>query len=465
MPRQNLGDVFPDLNFTGIVPVSQGGTGANTRTGAIQNLGGIEKGDPLIDKLKYLFIDSDGYIANISDLVDSTSSVITISGPLQVYKQDTVRYYITSADTSTTYNVSVTNANVSLGSKTVETSVNPRLGATVEHQSASLRVNEGTFSFFLTPTIETGTITLNINGRIFNILVTSNQLNTPIFKEVTVNNTLVDCNLDNNFYSRSIYSQVYPVLTNQTLTIPENVSHILLYGRLNSTGIVNVVRSGKTTRTSEEIIITNGSAATTSFTDVAIMPLITGTQGTCTIDVRKLTSIQIGLINDGALHYQWKYEYLTHTSTDWQFATSPAFEPSSIVHQSMDDTVNLYRYSTNLPYGDYYIRARFNGTTVESIYDLAPSIATPSIVLPANNAVVDQPVEIQSSAYAEQSGLFEHAESIFKLSRNSAMTDAFEVSVSTAGGDSILTKLIVDELGFGVTWYVTVQYKGTEIEI
>lgn len=160
----------------------------------------------------------------------------------------------------------------------------------------------------------------------------------------------------------------------------------------------------------------------------------------------------------------------TQAQSDWQIASDDTF--TTIVHQSMADTVNLSAYT--IPSGalddgsEYYVRVRYWGAAlgagqwsdgVHFSTDIAgAAVDAPSVTSPASDGdEVDEGATLTSSAFSVTGGSDTHASSDWQIATDAAFTSVVEESLADTTN---LTSWPVPALTDGTTYYLRVRHNG-----
>jgi hypothetical protein len=150
------------------------------------------------------------------------------------------------------------------------------------------------------------------------------------------------------------------------------------------------------------------------------------------VDVNNLT------VQSTAFAYQGEVQ--THTATDWQFASDAGF--TNIVHESLDDAVNLVAYDASNQVPDdaiTYWRCRHYGNITGASewsdgtnFDTADAnkVLQPTNIFPAEGATVDlSELVLQSSDFAVEGEAQTHVSSDWQIANDPEFTDIYWESI------------------------------------
>jgi len=156
-----------------------------------------------------------------------------------------------------------------------------------------------------------------------------------------------------------------------------------------------------------------------------------------------------------------------HATSDWQIASDASF--NTVIQSAIDDPVNLTEWPVTLNLNTtYYVRVRHNGaifgkgdwsdgikfSTIIKFIVIPPRIISPETGI--NNQ--SSTVKITANAFTVNDGTDIHSKSYWQLAKDSSFTQI----VQSAIDDPInLTTWTVTNLEANTTYYVRVQYKGT----
>lgn len=307
--RQLQGPQGPIGKVNGLAPVSKGGTGASSVDEAVANLGGIstkilgEPSGPIRaddqGRLPYGLLTSAGLLVGYA-----------LAGPTNLVNGQTSIYQLTNWSTDATVAVGV-----SAGSAVI---IGSELHVTAPATGSSVVLSLGDRQIVI-PVLPPGSQLPVI------ISPVANSENPGAVTFMTAPFSV----------AAEVYSDWTGITTTGTTTvsIPSNAIGIEIEGRRGDAGAAYMTLSGQHYQL--------GVSTTNRRVDFA---------GQATLSI---------LVNGtGSMKYRWVVSSATHASTDWEVATDAAF--SSIVAQSMNDTVNKTTWSAVLSNGSYYVRARFN---------------------------------------------------------------------------------------------------------
>lgn len=162
----------------------------------------------------------------------------------------------------------------------------------------------------------------------------------------------------------------------------------------------------------------------------------------------------------------------SHASSDWQVASNAGF--TSLVHQSLDDTVNKTAYT--LPTGalaassTYYARVRHRASALGvsqwsagvQFNTVAPSgsVNAPTITTPAaNGAAHNQASPFGSSAFATTGSGDTHQASDWQLATDSGFSNVIDQTLGDTLNKTGWTSLAA--LTAGATYYLRARHRGT----
>ena len=313
MPRQLQSSTAPAERVKGIIPINKGGTGVASRAELISLVGGIDRS--LIGKAGGLLQgDASGKLP--ASVLSNAGITLghAITGPSVLVHGTTSIFTLTNYNTLTAVDVTV-----DVG--------------TVTRNGAEISVTAPSSGESLTLTIDKRKITLPMQGfapvKPSILYPTSGTLNVMTLTAYTGPYTSVS-----NTYSP--WTEVTGT-AGVTVTLDSGVSAIECEGRRGENGTAYVDFGSK--------LYQFGLSETTRLIERT-------TESTVTFHIS----------GTGSLRYRTIVPSSTHVSTDWQVASDPDF--TTIVKESLADTVNLTRWDLTLTEGQYYIRSRFNGSTV-----------------------------------------------------------------------------------------------------
>ncbi|MBW2187780.1 MAG: hypothetical protein JRG71_15780, partial [Deltaproteobacteria bacterium] len=159
----------------------------------------------------------------------------------------------------------------------------------------------------------------------------------------------------------------------------------------------------------------------------------------------------------------------THVSTDWQVATDIGF--TNVVFTSLADAANLVSIAASglTIVTQYYARARYNGSTLQSDWSAVVSfttqdaaISTPSIISPAAGTLdVALSPSLTASAFdVVPVGYNAHASTDWQVATDSNFTAIVFESLADATN---LTSIAVVGLGSDTQYYARVRYHGSTL--
>lgn len=309
--RQLQGPYGPIGKVNGIAPITKGGTGASSAAEAVSNLGGIST-DSLGKPLGPIKADDQGRLP-YTLLVNAGLLVgYSLEGPTNLVNGQTSIYRLTNWSTDTSVAVGV-----SAGSAVI---VGDELHVTAPATGTSVTLSLGDRQIIL-PVLTPGSQLPVIISPVAN----SENPAQVTFKTAPFS------------VAAETYSDWVDVTTTGTTTVsvPTNAIGIEIEGRRGDAGAAYMTLSGNNYQL--------GVSTTRRRIDFV---------GQATLSI---------LVNGtGSLKYRWVVSSATHTATDWEVSTDPSF--SSLVTQSLNDTVNKTEWSTALALGSYYVRVRFYAT-------------------------------------------------------------------------------------------------------
>lgn len=299
-----------------VAPIEKGGTGASSIQEAIRNLGAIPSSELGRSILK---ASPTGKIP-VSALPASVSLVNTVWGPTKMVYGTTAQYVITSYDANNQPVVYVDRGSVVREDDTLNVTSpekpDPTLSVTAPEDGTSFNLIIGDRKIEIA-LVEPGCETPEL------IHPTNND-------ELTQTITLLASPLTAN---TETYGEWVNGVTGN-ISIPANASHIEVRGRRGEHGQGRITIAGKPF----DIGIKKSRVR---------IPVV-GSQAHLTVAGEH-----------AYLQYRWVYPNVQHTATDWQIASDPQF--STIVYESLNDTVNKTELEVTLPVGSYYARVRFHG--------------------------------------------------------------------------------------------------------
>lgn len=309
--RQLQGPLGPLGKVTGVAPISQGGTGGTTPYDATVNLNGVsvskfnQPNGPVQADEKGLF--------PIGLLTAAGLAIgYTLDGPTNLVNGQTSVFRLTNW--SNTANVAV---GISAGSVTL---TNDELTVLAPATGTSVTLSLGDRQVIL-PVITAGSQIP---------VIVSPEANSENPAQVTFKTAPFSV-------AAETYSGWTAISTTGTtsVSIPSNAIGVEIEGRRGDAGAAYLTLSGNNYQL--------GVSTTRRRIDFV---------GQATLSI---------LVNGtGSLKYRWVVSSATHTATDWEVSTDPSF--SSLVTQSLNDTVNKTEWSTALALGSYYVRVRFYAT-------------------------------------------------------------------------------------------------------
>lgn len=161
-----------------------------------------------------------------------------------------------------------------------------------------------------------------------------------------------------------------------------------------------------------------------------------------------------------------------HQKSDWQIASNSGF--TTIVHQSLDDTVNKTAYTVPsgalASSGSYYARVRHYGAGLGasqwsagvhfSTSAPAGSVNAPSVTAPASNGESRNiGLPITSSAFATTGGSDTHVSSDWQIASDAAFTIVVVQSLGDSANKTSWTPP-AGSINAGSTYYVRVRHRG-----
>lgn len=312
MPIRQLQDSGERVvGITRVLLEHEGGTGADNPEDAVNHLRGVSR-DTLDqpDGIAQLTQNRRFPLKYFEHL--GLSIATTLQGPLQVTKGITVEYLISN------YDIALEN--------TVEVTPN-----TVTYRTYEDKIEVDV------PSDASGTITILINNKPFNIEVVEDYVYTPtIFFNADPAHIRQD---------EVVYATPPKTVANRPsnwVVCPEGVSKINL---LNSKAYQIAIKSN--CRGEGQVTVFIGNRTYKLPKSNAII----------NIDVLNETEAEILVIGDASVEYSLSVSSLSLTSTHWQVATDEDF--NDIVYEVDTDTMNLTSLPLNLSAGDYYIRCRY----------------------------------------------------------------------------------------------------------